>query len=642
MTSKPITVRHALMALAGMAICACLFSGVPYLMSISSQAAAAKRADLGFPVLGDLALVIRNTQASRGTAAGFLSGDGSQGTALTRRQAEAGAALGKFVASLEASQPGDLLVSRARKFQELWQSLVEDVRGARVGANESFERHTALIEDYLSMSNILRDIYGLSRLGDPGTSGLLRVASEELIHLMEVMGQARGLGNALLVARDASPGARQLLASMLKIANSRAKGARTLAEEVMVLDPAFREPLAEPIRGALKTADAAIAQGLERIVRSEVRDYPPAQYFADMTKAIDSIYTVMENGRVAIRARLDERLSAANRFLALGWIGMITLIGVIIAISFWLLRAIIRPLQLAADTCTRMAGGDLRVAIQVPPRCAREVREVLVSLGAMSESFHGVVRQVRGGASMVADGSREIATAASDLLGRTRSQSESVEQTSATVDELNRIVDQFAEYVTAANGRAAGATEVANEAGQSVAGLVATMDDIRSSSDKISDIISVIDGIAFQTNILALNAAVEAARAGEAGRGFAVVASEVRSLAQRSASAAKEIKDLITDSVEKVGHGTTQMETARNTVRSLVDSITELGGMVQRISVSSGGQREGLGRISQAVHALEDDIHHKTAIAEQSAAASDALLGEVDALVRTVSVFRVE
>ncbi|MEZ5653854.1 MAG: methyl-accepting chemotaxis protein [Burkholderiaceae bacterium] len=642
MLKRSHSVRHSLMALAAIAICACLSTGIPFLLSLSSQASAAERAAAGFPVLGELALVVKGTQAGRGRAAGVLAGDIAQRSALDAVQANVGTALESLLRAMVGSQIGDIHVARVRKLQERWQALVEETRSSRISEAASFERHSALIDDYFSMSNTVRDAYGLGRLGDPGAASLIRVASEELARLMEALAQARGLGNGMLAAKQVTPAARQALTTALNTASARARGVRALVDEVLVADPAFREPLTNLLNRGLTAVDEAIELATARIVRAENPNISPTEYFDRMSNSIDALFEVIIQGRTAIRERLESRLDGANWLLRLGGLGLFILVAVITGLSHWLLRAIVRPLQLAAETCTRMAGGDLRRGVQVPSQCTREVREVLMSLGAMSENLHGVVRQVRSGASAVAEGSHDIALAASDLAGRTRSQTHAVGETSATVGELDRIVEQFAETVTDANGRAADATRVASEAGRSVSGLVATMDDIRASSDKISDIIAVIDGIAFQTNILALNAAVEAARAGEAGRGFAVVASEVRGLAQRSAGAAKEIKDLITDSVDKVGQGTTQMEAARGTVRSLVESINELGGLVERISASSEGQRSGLARINGAVRHLELDLQLNNRVAEQSAAASGSLRTEVDSLVETVALFRLD
>jgi methyl-accepting chemotaxis protein len=247
---------------------------------------------------------------------------------------------------------------------------------------------------------------------------------------------------------------------------------------------------------------------------------------------------------------------------------------------------------------------------------------------------------VRDASESIATGSSQIATGNSDLSQRTEEQASALQQTAATMDELGTTVQNNAQHAVSASQLAQGASSVATEGGQVVAHVVETMEGINSSSKRIADIIGVIDGIAFQTNILALNAAVEAARAGDQGRGFAVVAGEVRSLAQRSATAAKEIKGLITASVEQVQRGTTLVDEAGIKMREIVDSIQRVSGVVSEISNASSEQSAGVSQVGRALTQMDQVTQQNAALVEESAAAAESLRGQAGRLVAAVAQFK--
>ena len=284
----------------------------------------------------------------------------------------------------------------------------------------------------------------------------------------------------------------------------------------------------------------------------------------------------------------------------------------------------------------KVAGGDLSPvtgAAQAP------AGSVLASLGAMQASLAGIVQQVREVSDSIATGSAQIATGNADLSQRTEEQASALQQTAATMDELGTTVRNTADNAKQANQLAQGASNVAIKGGEVVNEVVSTMKGINESSKKISDIIGVIDGIAFQTNILALNAAVEAARAGEQGRGFAVVASEVRSLAQRSAQAAKEIKTLISDSVDQVEQGSALVDRAGQTMDEVVGAIRRVSDIVGEISSASGEQSAGVGQVGQAVTQMDQVTQQNAALVEESAAAAESLRVQAGQLVQAVAVF---
>ncbi|SHN39983.1 methyl-accepting chemotaxis protein-2, aspartate sensor receptor [Duganella sacchari] len=324
-----------------------------------------------------------------------------------------------------------------------------------------------------------------------------------------------------------------------------------------------------------------------------------------------------------------------NRYAVLGLISLL-LFAVVL---FLLVRAVVsRPLSRATEAASRIAQGDLDVHLEINNK--DEIGLVLRSLNNISDNLSGVVGQVRQGAEQITTASAEIAQGNLDLSGRTEEQASSLEETAASMEELSTAVTQNAENATQANKMALAASDIAVKGGEVVAQVVDTMGSITASSRKIADIISVIDSIAFQTNILALNAAVEAARAGEQGRGFAVVASEVRNLAQRSATAAKEIKELIDDSVSKVEIGSKQVEQAGSTMKEVVDSVRRVTGIMAEISTASEEQRAGIGQVHEAITQMDQVTQQNAALVEEAAAAAQALQDQAHELEDVVRIFK--
>ncbi len=334
-------------------------------------------------------------------------------------------------------------------------------------------------------------------------------------------------------------------------------------------------------------------------------------------------------------ARADAN-SYANRNMMLA--ACVAAAALAAALAWVITRAIVGPINRAMEVAQTVAAGDLRSNIDGSAR--DETGKLLAALKSMNDSLVNIVGSVRTSSDSIATGSAQIATGNADLSHRTEQQAASLQETAASMEEMNATVKANADTARQAIQLAGSASGAAEKGGQVVGQVVATMDDITASSRQIADIIGVIDGIAFQTNILALNAAVEAARAGEQGRGFAVVASEVRNLAQRSASAAKEIKELIGASVEKVEAGTRLVGDARTSMDDIVVQVKRVSDLISEIGAATIEQTTGIGQVSTAVSQLDQATQQNAALVEESAAAADSLKQQASKLASVVSVFK--
>ena len=325
-----------------------------------------------------------------------------------------------------------------------------------------------------------------------------------------------------------------------------------------------------------------------------------------------------------------------NLILVLGSLAILS--GIVAAFS--VSRSITQPILQAVNFARTVAAGDLTADVAIHSN--DETGQLLQALRDMNHSLIHIVGKVRAGTGTMASAASEIAAGNQDLSSRTEQQASALEETASSMEELTSTVKQNADNARQANQMAISAAEVAIKGGAVVSQVVDTMGSINASSRKIVDIISVIDGIAFQTNILALNAAVEAARAGEQGRGFAVVAAEVRNLAQRSASAAREIKGLISDSVEKVDTGSRLVDQAGATMQEVVNSIRQVTDIMAEITAASEEQRAGIEQVNQAITQMDTTTQQNAALVEQAAAAAEAMTDQAGNLEQVVSVFKLE
>jgi methyl-accepting chemotaxis protein len=357
------------------------------------------------------------------------------------------------------------------------------------------------------------------------------------------------------------------------------------------------------------------------------------QIVADIGVVVSSMQKVVD--AKSAEADLAARQSITI-IIAISAVALLLSIGLGIFIS----RSITRPLNEAVLVAQTVASGDLTSRIEV--KSEDETGQLLQALKDMNQSLIGIVDEVRSGTSTMATASNQIASGNMDLSSRTEEQASSLEETASSMEELTSTVRQNADNARQANSLSMSASEIAIKGGDVVSEVVVTMNGINDSAKKITDIIGVIDGIAFQTNILALNAAVEAARAGEQGRGFAVVASEVRNLAQRSAAAAKEIKALIDDSVGRVDTGSKLVAQAGSTMTEVVDSVKRVTDIMAEIMAASEEQSAGIEQVNQAISQMDNVTQQNAALVEEAAAAAASLKDQAVKLEQTVSVFKID
>jgi methyl-accepting chemotaxis protein len=463
---------------------------------------------------------------------------------------------------------------------------------------------------------------------------------------LEALGDVRaGLGNARRFEKDVLLNLgdeAQVKRYRQQWEGELARLAKRIDQLVPLLEVEQRTAL-EALRAGLAGYGRGFTDILGRIERGEVNDPWAAnramESFKADVRAADKALSSLSEALLAHAQQQRALIGSAARTsakLIIGALVVSTIVGLLLA-SFGA-RSITQPLERARQVAQRIAQGDLTAGIDADGR--DEVSALLRSLQQMQSNLTSLLREIHEGTASVEVASREIAQGNADLSSRTERQASSLQQTAASMEQMTSAVNQNANSARAVSDLAADASKVAEQGGAVVGNVVSSMACISASSRKIADIIGVIDGIAFQTNILALNAAVEAARAGEQGRGFAVVASEVRSLAHRSAQAAREIKSLIGESVQQVENGSQLVQGAGTTMQRIVAQVREMNTLIGEITRATVEQSSGLGEVNRAVTELDHMTQQNAALVEQSAAAAESMRQQASRLARAASGFR--
>ena len=411
--------------------------------------------------------------------------------------------------------------------------------------------------------------------------------------------------------------------------------------KVQAADASFAEAIDKAL-AEVKQYEAGISPVFEQIERAQIDGAVGGAYAEKYKKHMEASDKLLFDLAMDARKKMDEARQGVDALASTmsGMIGgaLLLALAVLIPLTFFSVRSITQSISQASELAERIAGGDLSRDVQVTS--SDEVGQLVGAMSRMQDALRGLVHQVQEAASNISTASSEIATGNHDLSQRTEQTAANLEEAASSMEVLTGTIQQSAQSSRQASDFASSAAQVAARGGAVVSQVVTTMDQITASSRKIADITGVIDSIAFQTNILALNAAVEAARAGEQGRGFAVVASEVRSLAQRSAEAAKEIKGLIGSSVERVEDGSRLVSQAGETMTEIVSSVRRVSGIIEEITAASSEQSDNVAQISQSVSQLDNMTQQNAALVEESTAASESLREQAVQLTRAVAQFK--
>jgi methyl-accepting chemotaxis protein len=600
--------------------------------------AVARRELQGTGPLVALNKVIQFSQTHRGMSASMLSGNAALEARRPALRDKLNAAMAALDAEFSTAQVSTPLQTRWSELKTRWTALEQGVASKTLTTPQSTQQHTQLITAQLQLGEELLDEFGLSLEPSADTYALIRATMADMPWLAENLGIMRAMGSGFLTKATVPPEGKATVQALqkraLELQNSMFRQIGIATRD----NPAMQTALEALAKTHLAAVTATLGLAEREIISAPELKFSAVDYFDTFTRTIDGLFEFNAQAMNVLVGELNDRLQAEYRAEAAMALLMLAGLAAAAWLSWVFVRSVTGPVNRALTVANAVAQGNLAVTVRV--QGDNELGQLMQALASMRNNLAQVVQQVLQGSESVASASAQIAQGDKDLSSRTEAQAAALEETSASMEQLGTTVQQNADNAQKANQLAQAASVVAVRGGEVVGQVVHTMKDINDSSRRIADIIGVIDGIAFQTNILALNAAVEAARAGEQGRGFAVVASEVRSLAGRSAEAAKEIKSLISASVQRVEQGTALVDQAGSTMSEVVSAIRQVTDIMGDISQSSSEQASGVAQVVQAVAQMDQATQQNAALVEEIAAAADSLHSQSQNLVQTVSVFK--
>ena len=613
-----------------------VFFAIPtgfYLYEVTRTLARSERELAGMDHARAAVAVADAIGAHRAWSAAVVSGD----AAFAAQRQAARAEVDARMAALRAALAGDERMSpRLEELVAGWQALA----AANLSRADSYARHGEMVEYAMALREALLDDRGLSFDSDPRLSHAIAAAFVHAPQLVELMSQAEAQSLGLLAARSSTEQERATLGTVLEKARERSALLRARIAKASEADGDLRDKLA----AVLADADAQLANFLRTarvdVVSGGALDRPAADHARAQSLALAA-----QQALSAATLREAERLLAERAHgdrMRIGGSVVLIVIAVIFALGFgiWTGRSIARPLGHAVRVADGIAAGKLDHAIDRDRARNAEAARLMGAFAAMQSALSALVGDIQAASGEIHRASGHVAEGNARLSERTVEQASNLQQTGAALQQLTAAVRRNAEHAAQASHAVDGASASAGRGDAAVAGVIESMATIEQAARRIAEIIAVIDGIAFQTNILALNAAVEAARAGEQGRGFAVVASEVRSLAQRSADAAREVKSLIQASSDAVARGTERVDEAGRAMRGIDEAVGRVSALFGEIAAASAEQGHGIEQVNRSVGEMDRATQQNAALVGEASSASEALQAQAHRLTDLVSRFR--
>jgi len=617
-----------------------LFALPTYLfIQTGNQAIDAKKQELqGVPVEKEILTLLNLIQRHRAESAIAISLNKYDNAPRLELAAQIDAQTTKIAAELHQYDTHAQPTQRFDEVKTAWSQLQQDVSSGKLTLATSLSRHAQVIQNLLDTNQDILDLYGLSLDADLNTYQLIMSIYGRLPELTETLGRIRAAGTSVIAAGDkAAESARGAMEYQIDGGKAALEKFSNVLNKAFAVEPDLKSEFS-PIAIDAYQRSANVLNMADGVFIAKNVQITPVEYVKAFTQAINTyndlgVKLSLQLGKT-LNDQIDQRRQ--SQYILLAALLAVALLAIFVAVM--ISRSVTRPVKEAVSLASKVAAGDLTTAITVSGK--NEIAELLNALAQMQQRLSHLVSNIKNNASTIAHSSEEIAMGNNDLSSRTEEQAASLAETAASMEQLSSIIKQNADNTRYASDMAVSATSAALKSGEAMTSVMATMQKIRSSSGQIEEITSVIDSIAFQTNILALNAAVEAARAGELGKGFAVVAAEVRALAQRSASAAKEIKGLIEQSVVQSNEGLTLAQDAGSKVKQSVEAIEQTSQLIRDISSSSEEQSSGVSQINIAVNQMDQVTQQNAVLVEQSASSADELAKRAGDLRDMVSVFR--
>lgn len=581
---------------------------------------------------------IRLSQQVRGLSNAFLNGNNAAIENLERSLQAANQAhvrADEYMAEVGVEEP---IRAALRNLGAQIHELGVSVRARELMPADSFQAYSGVIDEQLAVLGNIISATGLDLDAHPDSYALIKGLFGSFPVLTEQLGRARGLGAGILARGAGTEGDRLDIGVSLALAADALRGWEDALTTATQQDAQIDSRLSSILKQTSDETRRVLALADQALLSAGHAGISSGAYFDTMTKAIDSQFQLAEQVSALLGELLETRAAHASQQLWALIAGLALLILTAFLLATLINRNIVSSLHKSLEVARTVAQGNLTTTVQV--NGADEVQQLLKALNEMTGSLISIVAQVRGATDNIATAANQIAAGNQDLSERTVSQAASLEETAASMEQLASTVMQNSENARTANTLTRNATEIAHRCGDAVQQFVTTMSAIRETSSSIGEIVTIIDSIAFQTNILALNAAVEAARAGEAGKGFAVVASEVRSLAQRSANSAREIRELIEQSAAEIDTGSKLADSAGATMHEVLESIEKVSQLMKDIAIASTEQGSGIAQVNIAVGEMDGVTQQNAALVEEAATAAASLREQADMLVLAVSAFR--